>query len=325
LLFLASLIAESLSGSTPPATFFLQPNVFFGFALYYGSGAILARELTLRWRKGWPTTLALGAAFGVLQEGLGTKVFFDPGRTELSPLVNYGTTAGVQPVFVVQLVIYHAVYSIGLPILLAQLLFPTRRAEPWVGRVGLVFCVLGLALLTFLLALVYPYQPAPGLTALTALAVAVLVLLARLLPAGARPEGPAADVPRPRWFWLVGALTTFAFFLISFGFPGAHVPPPLTALALVALAAGVGWLLFTRSGGGTALTERHELALASGLLSPFILVAPLQEARGNTGMSLVALGAAVLLWWMWRRLSRREASGPPGGPPPATAPRAGRP
>ena len=32
----------------------------------------------------------------------------------------------------------HAVWSAAVPILLAELLFPARRVEPWLSRVGLV-------------------------------------------------------------------------------------------------------------------------------------------------------------------------------------------
>src|SRR5262245_28949455 len=93
LLVLPAFIAEALSGATPPAVYFTQLNILVSFSLYYGSAALIARELARRWRSGWPGVLLLGAAFAVIQEGLGTKVFYDTTRTELSPLVNYGTVS----------------------------------------------------------------------------------------------------------------------------------------------------------------------------------------------------------------------------------------
>jgi hypothetical protein len=77
LFFLAPVIPELLTGSTPLANF-LNP---FGFALLvglYGSGAVVARELTYRWGKGWPTLLSLGAAYGIIEEGLMVRSFFSP-------------------------------------------------------------------------------------------------------------------------------------------------------------------------------------------------------------------------------------------------------
>ena len=52
LFFLAPAIGELLSGSAPPVEFF-NPIGFVILAALYGSGAILVRELTFRWRKGW--------------------------------------------------------------------------------------------------------------------------------------------------------------------------------------------------------------------------------------------------------------------------------
>jgi hypothetical protein len=94
LFFLAPMVGELLSGSAPPAEFF-NPFSLLTLAALYGSGAILARELVQRWGKGWPTLLALGAAHGVLEEGLMVRSFFDPQWVDLGVLGSYGRWAGV--------------------------------------------------------------------------------------------------------------------------------------------------------------------------------------------------------------------------------------
>ena len=81
---LAPMTAELLTGSAPPAEFF-NPFLLLVLTALYGSGAILVRELALRWHKGWPSILVLGAAYGIVEEGLMVKSFFDsalgrPGR-----------------------------------------------------------------------------------------------------------------------------------------------------------------------------------------------------------------------------------------------------
>ena len=137
LFFLAPAIGELLSGSAPPAEFF-NP---FGFVLLislYGSGAILARELKIRWQKGWISLFALGAAYGIIEEGLMVKSFFDPNWVDLGILGSYGRWAGVNWVWAVELTLYHAVISIAIPILLAELIFPNRRNEVWVGQRGFI-------------------------------------------------------------------------------------------------------------------------------------------------------------------------------------------
>ena len=94
LFFLAPAIAELLSGSVPPVEFF-NPFGFVLLTTLYGSGAILARELTIRWHKGWFGLFALGAAYGIIEEGLMVKSFFDPNWVDIGILGSYGRWAGV--------------------------------------------------------------------------------------------------------------------------------------------------------------------------------------------------------------------------------------
>ncbi len=73
LLLLAPTIPELLTGSTPITMLLLSPLKFLLQMVYivslYGSGALLIREATIRWNKGWGTTLLLGAAYGIMEEG----------------------------------------------------------------------------------------------------------------------------------------------------------------------------------------------------------------------------------------------------------------
>ena len=94
LFFLAPVIAELLSGSAPPAEFF-RPIGLAVLTILYGGGAILVREITIRWKKGWISLLVLGAAYGIIEEGLMVKSFFDPNWTDLGILGTYGRWLGV--------------------------------------------------------------------------------------------------------------------------------------------------------------------------------------------------------------------------------------
>lgn len=89
LFFLAPAIGELLSGSAPPAEFF-NPIGLLLLSSLYGSGALLARELKLIWKKGYVSLFILGAAYGVIEEGLMVKSFFDPGWMDLGVLGVYG-------------------------------------------------------------------------------------------------------------------------------------------------------------------------------------------------------------------------------------------
>jgi hypothetical protein len=77
---------------------------------------------------------------------------------------------------------------------------------------------------------------------------------------------------------------------------------------MVCLVILVGWIVLRLSCSG-ALSQKHQLALSSGALGFFILLAPLQELDKNRtdntkGMIFVGLAAAVFLLWIARRLKR---------------------
>jgi hypothetical protein len=194
--FLAPMIGELLSGSAPPAEFF-DPFGLFLMAALYGSGAILIRELRVRWGKGWwPVVLILGAAYGIVEEGLACKSFFDPGWPDLGQLGSYGRWLGVNWVWSLNLTIYYMVFSIVIPILLVELLFPTRRDERWVGRKGMVgFSLLLVADVLFCFA-AFPYRP-PLLHVLLTIAVVVaLYWIARDCQRSTPRPAPRASLDR---------------------------------------------------------------------------------------------------------------------------------
>ena len=100
----------------------------------YGSGAVVVRELRTRWHKGVGSMLLLGAAYGVLEEGLMVTSWFSPYWADLGPMAVYGRLLGVNWVWAEMLTIYHAVFSITIPILLVELAYPQRCGESWVGK-----------------------------------------------------------------------------------------------------------------------------------------------------------------------------------------------
>ncbi len=313
LFFLSPAIGELLSGSSPPAEFF-NPFGLLVMAALYGSGAILVRELRVRWGKGWPTVFVLGAAYGIVEEGLMVKSFFDPNWMDLGLLGTYGRWAGVNWVWSLHLTIYHAVISIAIPILLVELLFPAQRNERWVGRrgmIGLTLLLLANVLLGFFL--LTPYRPPFVPYLLAIVATVVLFLAARRLPVREGRIHPAR-VPRPLWFALVGFVAQFVFFFgIFWGLPEFAVPVPFTMLAAVALVALVAWGVRRMARNG-AWNDEHRLALTGGVLMFFVLIAPLQEldeARvdNTTGMMLVGLATFLFLLWLWRRV-RGESKNP---------------
>ena len=132
LFIMAPVFSELLSGYLPPAKFFQPLSLAMNIA-FYSSGAILIRELLVRWKKGWPTLLMLGAAYALLEEGLMTKAFFNPEWPEMGMRAGYDRLGGVNWIMALRLIIFHSVLSISIPIVMVHFMFPKRRAMPWIN------------------------------------------------------------------------------------------------------------------------------------------------------------------------------------------------
>jgi hypothetical protein len=308
LYFLAPAIGELLSGSAPPIEFF-NPFGLMILPALYGSGAILTRELALRWEKRWPTILVLGLAYGIIEEGLMVKSFFDPAWPDLGLLGVYGRWAGINWVWSLFLTIYRAVYSIATPIFLVELLFPERRDERWVGRRGMItlsLLLLAVVLLGFFV--LTPYRP-PALPYLMALVVTVgLYAVAHRMPTHWW-TGRTEPRRNPLWFGILGFASTLVFFFMHWILPEIGVPVSLTMMAAVLLVWMVVIAVRHMSGEG-GWSDEDKLALASGALTFFILLAPISEFDASrldnpTGMTLVGLVALFFLIWLRRKTRRR--------------------
>ena len=114
-----------------------DPITLFGGIAFYGCGALLIRELRARWNLGW-SILFLGAAYGIIEEGIGLKSFFNVGNGGALLLDTYGFHFGVQWVWTVMLILFHASMSTLLPIALADQFWPGHRDTPLLGSAAFI-------------------------------------------------------------------------------------------------------------------------------------------------------------------------------------------
>jgi len=136
---LAPLVAEYLLGSLPMSLIVILPLM----AAMYGSAALLIREAALRSGGGWVTIALLGAAYGFVEEGFITQSLFNPNYLHLRLLdFGYVPALGTGLPWLVFVVTIHTVWSIAVPIGFAEALFPAKRAERWLGPVGIGICAL---------------------------------------------------------------------------------------------------------------------------------------------------------------------------------------
>ena len=224
-------IPEYLSGSSNMSILVLNPPVFFlllaaNLALY-GPGAILIREAKIRWNKGWASVFLMGAAYGIVEEGLALRTLFNPASSVVGNLGVYGHWLGVNWVWTVGLVIFHSVFSIGLPIFIFGLAFPDLKPKSLVSTRGIQISILALVVDSVLLSILVNYWPAEiwGLLLLSSIVVALLVVAAKKLPADFLKSVRAEPRWRPRAFFLLG-VAFFPIWLLAGGFAAGCQPLP---------------------------------------------------------------------------------------------------
>jgi len=304
LFILSPVIGELLSGSSPPGEFFNPVGLIFLLFLY-GGGSIIIRELALRWHKSWPSILIMGTAYCIVEEGLMVKSFFNPNWMDVGILGSYGRWLGVNWAWTVELIIFHAVFSITIAILLVTIAYPEERSRPWVGhRTFYVVCVLLAATVAIGYFLLEPYPVPPVLYLLALAGVAVLMAIARRLP-GTLFKPKAVKPPKPRWFALLGLLWSTAFFVIAWIVPGTGVNPLIMILLMIFSVVALAATLLRMTGNGTAWSDTHKLALAAGTLGFLVLLDMILQMNGIFGMGAVGIMTVVVLVIFYISVSRR--------------------
>ncbi len=290
---LSPLLAELLSGSSPPSEFF-RPAAFLLLWAFYGGGVLLIREIWVGLGGGIGRLLLLGMFYGVVEEGLVLKSWFDPLYFDLHLFATYGRFWGTNVAWAIWLTLFHALMSITAPILLCEIAFPAYRDRSLMGRrarlaVALLFIASALLMAFGLNPYLPPFQPYAAAVALAG----GLVLLARryrelLLP------------PLPRWLCRHPILLGFGTAALLF-FNAALVPPHRLPLWLFALCALLPTLLLTLALRDASEAGRYRLLL--GFLAFHALpMAWIWESMGVRGMAVTGAVIFGLLVLGLRRL-----------------------
>lgn len=271
LFFTAPIFGELFSGSTP-LNEFVEPIALTTLCLLYGCGAILCRELVVRWNQGMASLILLGLAYGIYEEGLLVQSFFDPTWQDLGPLAIYGRRAGVNWVWTEHLLIYHALISILASVTFVEAFYPDHRHERWIKTPALWYMNwIGFAGVYLFWELLTSYDPGRWRW-ISWLCILGLGLAAWKLPHRQRVSCATCRPAGPWRFLLLGFVALFAQFLIVYiGADHGHYPYPLAMLMLVLEYALVCWLVRCWSGHGQSWDDRHRLALVIGALSFFLI------------------------------------------------------
>jgi hypothetical protein len=262
-------VVEFLSGNTTFAVFRDPPSLVMMVA-EYGSGAILSRELARRWQKGFASILVLGAVYGMFNEGVGTGGFFDPHFYALagSGLENYGRWGGVNVIWALEITVFHAVFSIAVPITIVNALFPAFADERLLlGNKSLItFFILLVSITGLQRVILSRVQPAvnPYAFIVMILLMMVLTLAARLSPSF--DSIATRRTPKDMTLTILALIGSFAWLaviprILSF----IHLPILDVMTVFCVLFLFSRWLL-----GLADVSNRQRVALAAGAEGPLL-------------------------------------------------------
>lgn len=292
LFLLPAISVELLTGNTSLANF-LNPAVFFLLSMTYGGALLLVRETVVRWGKGFISVVVLAGAYGMVNEGITSKGFFDPHFYAVveNGLQGFGRWFGINVPWALSISIFHATFSIIVPLVIVSAIFP--GSGRWLGnRLYGALLVLFVALMVFSFHVLsptathYKYNEGPGPIALILSLIALDILVAWKLPAP-HPRRWPVRFPVPALFAL-GVVYAFAFFISTRILRATGSPIAFVAFYLVLFVALPVWLLLKLP----EPSARGKVALAAGLLAPILAVG---SRKGAGGAFAAVIVIAVLI------------------------------
>ncbi len=311
-LLLAGLIPETIATtSTSVAKIAASPANLVFVALFYGTADLVIREAIIRRPLGLAGKLALGAAFGFINEGVVAGTWYTV-RPDGYAFIN-----GIDWSWAVSLTVFHIFISVFTPVYLIDSVFPAIAGVPLLRRRGII--ITSTLFIAFsALAIFAPHYRAQRLIVFTV--ALLLALVALRLPPARHVFPPAAQTKPAPGLWrlrALGFLAMLLYFLCIYLLPAlfAEIGKRLDApAALAGLLANI--ILVVLAAWAVALcanwsrrpgwSPRRQLALITGALcftTLISLIAPPERAVGEPLVTVPFLAFLIILAWRARRAS----------------------
>jgi len=299
LLLLAPVMGELLSGSAPPNEFF-TPFGFLIITLLYGGGALLIREMRVKWKLGF-SIVFLAIAYGILEEGLLMQSFFNHHHADLDALAKYGLFLKCHWPWSIELTIYHATISTLLPIMATDLLFPDLKDEPLLKKGGTITFSVLLVLETIFMALLIttataklddPYiADAGNIFVWTAITIGLIYLAYHFR--GKRHVEEKAKLKSPFAFTVTGFFFAPILIITPYVLAENSVPAIITT-ALLVLYIFIVLRFYFRQMHHRDITAKHRVYLFAGVITSFTMLAIFNEFA-NDAQGMAATGAVCFV------------------------------
>ena len=254
----------------------------------------------------------LGAAYGVIEEGLMVASFQNPHWMDLGVLATFGRVWGINLVWVVELTAYHSFVSIIIPIILVEQVYPERKDDSWLsGRwrkiVPALFTLDVIVGFTLFAIIGDFWSPLPQYL-LFIVVTFMLIIAAHRLPNNWARWG-TAEIASPRRITTISFVSALICALTFGVLPNILPNSTFFLVILVGLVIIVLTLHKLTSYNWFESRANHWLALAAGPLLLLILLSGIQEfddkrVDDTSGMLLVGLFFLISLIIMWYRNSR---------------------
>ncbi|MEV0404744.1 hypothetical protein [Actinoallomurus sp. NPDC050550] len=321
LVVITPLVAEFTLGTTPITMAWL----ILLYVPIYGFGVLTIRELIRRTGGGSGSMLLMGIVYGLIEEGVALQALTSP---HLYHVARWAPRPfGINTAYAELNLAYHAVFSVTIPIVLVDLIFPDLAHRPFLRRRGLIGAGAVALLGVLMLRASVPPKEDPGYNVPTAALLVILALIAVLsvaalwlLPRSRRsPRSRAGSpVPSPVVVATVCGVATLLYLGLLFPFGGARRPAfthgdwTLVPMVLAAVVAVAAWSVIRRWGTAAAWSRRHLLAAVIGALVAHTLFG--LGANTHTVANGVGLAAAgVIMCALLALLDRRTRDVPGSG------------
>jgi VanZ family protein len=310
LLVISPFLPEVLSGATPVADLLL-PWLFLPYVLVlYGVQVLVIREVATRRRLGLLGLCCLGMIYGLYNEGLRSESLFSPQAIAIDTFSTYGLIENIRVPWTLFITIWHTFFSVLLPILLVESLFPDHATEPWLPlRATWTLAILSIATATLYFFGLRNTHPGEGLT-LHAVHFAFMVgsALGLWLAASRSPRSPrviaGATGGRSRWTEVASGAAIYALvFPVSYLWAQLRADWRLFVLYIVVLAAVGAWVM-SRRPERTRYTV-VTVALGAGIAQALVSAAS-GAVTGNAVLVVSSLAFAAVFSVVVVRLENRR-------------------
>ncbi len=310
LFVLSPVLAELLSGSSPPKEFF-NPIALFIQLFSYGSAAVLLREFAIRMKlTGWGRIL-IAFSMGFYIEGFVCKSYFSSQWADFNFPIGYGRFFGLNIPWIISLEIYHAFASFLVPWLIVEFLLPKARNTRGLSNVAVIMHIIIVTAIGLFGLLVMPMNKAKevyhaNLFEILMMLIPIILILIFAKYIDNRLKGINFEIPIPH------PVLVFVFILVSWIVfqivicwegPKHYSAEKEIFLQLISLCIVFGFSLIWTN----RLKIWHTYAIISAHLVFWSFIAIIQGLWPNnfpddkTGMTIVGIFPLVLIVVLWFR------------------------